>query len=191
LSQVLKGQHLKNSSDILARHALGALLTLAAAELSRAGDAERILRRLHEQIEYFCETVPLEQVCADLELLNPQAPPLAAEIFKALPAFPPLDQSMKAVQGTPTTRQQLQRIIKAHEQVAEPPADLPILLLPSGRDFAAKVAMGRTPIIKPVAASTSGCPHCHLKLPLATLAEVDRDRFATCVHCGKFLIAAV
>lgn len=191
LSQCLGGQRIDNSSDILSRHVLGTLLTLAAAELSRALDAGKRLGRVHEQLEVFCGKARAEEICQDLELLDPVHPPLAAEILKDLPAAPSLSEAFVAVIQTPTTRQQIDLILRSAASGEDLPKDLPILALPAGKDFVAQVEVGRQPKVLSVSMDASSCPHCHLKLRRVTLLEVERDRFGTCQDCSRFLIASI
>lgn len=190
VSQAMNGQRVQNSSDILSRHVVGTLLTLAAAELSRSEDPAKRLGRLHERLEIFCGETPPEEVCEDLELLDPVQPPLAAEILKALSSAPPLAEALDAITRTPTTRQQIDLMIRAMAEGGEWPTDLPILSLPAGKDFADQVESGRPPKVLPVSVSTVSCPHCHLALK-STISDIERDRFGTCRNCCRFLIASI
>jgi len=191
VAQTLIGQRTSNSSDILSRHVVGSLLTLAAAELTRTEDPAKRLGRLHEQLEIFCGENPPETICENLELLDLEHPPAAAEILKALPSAPTLAEGLEAITRTPTTRQQIDQMVRAMEEDRELPTDLPILTLSAGKDFAAQVEIGRPPKVLPVSASTVSCPHCHLKLRKVTLLEIERDRFGNCRNCYRYLIASI
>lgn len=191
LSLVLSGQRMSNSPDTLTRHVLSALLALGSIELQRTGKPGRTLARLREQLDAFCEAVPSRELFLELDLLDPSRPPLAGEMLQNLPAAPSLAETLDKMLATATTRQQLDLILGAQASGAVIPADLPVLEVLAGREFLAQVQSGGQPKMRPVSSSSSSCTHCHLKLPLGTIREIDRDRLGTCPNCGRFLIAIV
>ncbi len=192
LSKCLPAQTYQNSPDALTYHSLSSLLTLAAMAIEREQESpatRRILGRLHEQMEIFCGDSPPDDICSGLDLLDPEDPPLTAELLKSLPAAPTLSQALSAILKTPTPKQQLQSIINAGVNGSEDPADFPILGLAAGQQFRKIVGSGRLPVLKQLSASGESCPHCYLRLRLSTQIEIRANRFGTCGNCNGFLLA--
>lgn len=189
LNAVLSGQRDHNSSQILSRHVIATLLTLAAAQIQREVDPGRILGRLHEQLEIFCDGEPIDELCQTLELLDPDHPPFAAELLKALPSAPPLDEALRRIQAALTIRQQLDTLLESSGKFSSD--DLPILGLAVGKSFADQVSAGRSPSVKRLSSTSEACPHCHIKLRQVTRIAIERDRFGTCLNCNGFLLPSI
>lgn len=194
LGRCLFGQTSSNSSDALIGHVLSILLTLAAATLEREGTSpagQRVLGRLHEQLETFCGNSRPADLCSEFEVLDTENPPVAAELLSSLSSAPSLATALEAILDTPTPRHQLQSILQAGTNGDGAIDDLPILGLPAAQQFRSMVENGRRPTLKELSSSSETCPHCHLKLRIATLLEVRHNRFGTCRHCGGFLLASI
>jgi hypothetical protein len=191
LTHCLSGKRIQNSSDIAGRHILGAILTLAAAELARDQKSEKRLSRLHEQLDAFCGDEPVDLLCRQWELFDPNAAPLAADLLKGLPSAPSLSSALEAVLRVPTARQQIDMIVRAAEHDRALPAKLPILSLSAGAAFAAQIKSGRLPKVLPLSANAASCPHCHFRLRKTNLLEVQKCGFGICSDCNRFLMALI
>jgi hypothetical protein len=194
LSLAISGQRHSNSTDVLTGHILSSLLVVAATVIERENgspSAGRALGRLHEQMESFCEVASPGDLCALLGLLIPEEAPLAAGLLKSLPGAPALAETLAALLGTPTPRQQLRAIRDASSSKVLNVAELPILSLPAGQQLRNQCASGRHPEIKDLAPGRENCPHCYLKIPSAALHEIRRDRLGTCRSCNKYVLASL
>ncbi len=190
LSQALAGQRWGNSSEVLSGHVLSAILTMASMHLLRSPEAKGPLVRLHEQMESFCEGNSTRVLCQELHLFTEQEVPLAAELLKLLPFSPSLSDSLDSLLSTPTVRQQLEVIRTIVASGQDLPENVTILKLPAGRSYADQCLSGRAPETFPLKPEANVCPKCHIKLHLGKVHEIDQNRFGTCDHCNRFLIAS-